>query len=137
MLLSDYVLPAAGVYIAYRIVYWLLVTNWDSVLLKTAEKGDLKKLQEALSKKAKIETRMEQDITPLIIATINNHSSIISALLAAGASPDTRDEEGRTALMFAAKNGSVEVVQMLLAKGADPNMKSFTGLTPLILAACT
>jgi uncharacterized protein len=135
LFLSEWVIPAAIVFGVIKLIQYLFITNWDEVLFTAARNGDVQKLQEAIRKKANIEVKKRFEITPLMIAVVNNHSAAVSALIAAGANIDARDEEGRSALLFAAQKGSVDIVQMLLAKGADPNTKSLSGNSPLILSA--
>ena len=135
LFLSDWVLPVVGVVVAYFLFKYLFITDWDDKLYCAARDGDLKVVQEAIRKKANIEIKKRYELTPLMVAVLNNHGAIVSALIAVGAKVDTRDEEGRGALTFAAQKGFVDIVQMLLAKGADPNTKTFNGVTALILAA--
>jgi ankyrin repeat protein len=60
-------------------------------------------------------------LTPLMIAATNGSSSVVQALLAAGADPGVRSADGATPLMTAAASGSVEAVAFLLERGADVN----------------
>ena len=135
LFLSEWIIPTAIIFGIFKLIQYLFVTNWDDVLFKAAKDGNITKLQEAIRAKANIEVKKRYGITPLMMAVINSHSPIVSALIAVGANIDARDDEGRSALLFAAQKGSVDIVQMLLAKGADPNTKSFNSNSPLILAA--
>lgn len=136
LFVSNYILPLAALYAVLKLLQYFLVKDWDLVLLKAARDGELNLLQEAILKKGNIETRQrETEVTPLIVASINNQKAILSALISAGANVDARDAEGRVALMFAAKMGFIDIVQILLAKGSDANARGYDGTTALILAA--
>ena len=62
-------------------------------------------------------------------------TTLIQALLDAGADHAALDETGETALMHAAHAGHLEAVQTLLAAGATPDFKSQQGWTALAKAA--
>lgn len=136
LFISNYIFPLAALFVVLKILKYFLIKDWDLVLLKAARDGELKLLQEAIVKKGNIEIKQRNtEITPLIVAAINNQKAILSALISAGANVDARDAEGRVALMFAAKMGYIDIVQILLAKGSDANSRGYDGTTALILAA--
>lgn len=63
------------------------------------------------------------------------HRDLVSALLAAGASPDAREPGGATALHLACTWGHEDVVARLLAAGASVDVRDGERRTPLMLAA--
>jgi hypothetical protein len=71
----------------------------------------------------------------LMLAAYNNHPSVLSWLLGAGAVPDVRCYEHNTALMKAAWSGATECVVRLIRAGADVNAAEQEGMTPLMIAA--
>jgi len=74
--------------------------------------------------------------TALSIAVKSRNSSIVSALVEAGAFRDCRDSDGSTPLMYAARAGLLDVAALLIEKGCDVNAASQkSGKTALILAA--
>jgi len=52
--------------------------------------------------------------TPLILATIAGHESVVSQLLARKAKSETRDHLGRTAMHYASMNGYTSILHILL-----------------------
>lgn len=134
--ISNYVIPLAIAAAVVKILIYFFIKDWNLVLLKAASDGELSILNEAIRKKGNLEaTQGENEVTPLMLATINNHNAILSALISAGANVDARDAEGRVALMYAAQKGFIDIVQILLAKGSDSNSKGYDGTSALILAA--
>src|SRR5258706_13501787 len=81
--------------------------------------------------------------TPLIIATVENQTEMVSFLLSNGADPEGRDREGYTALFYAAHNLksenangiTVPSVKLLLTHGAKVNVQGNDDTTPLAWAA--
>merc|ERR1711988_608656 len=71
--------------------------------------------------------------TPLMIAAMNEHSTIIEILLQYNADTATTDEDGNNALHWAAENKTTTTVQLLLnnRKLEDINHKDTYGDTPL------
>jgi ankyrin repeat protein len=75
--------------------------------------------------------------TPLSLAAIYGHPSVVQLLLTTGqVDPNSKSNSGRTPLSYAAINRHPSVVQLLLTTGqVDPNSKSNSGRTPLSYAA--
>jgi ankyrin repeat protein len=82
-----------------------------------------------------VESRGTADGTPLCGAASWGHTSVLRALLAAGADPGMPESDGFTALAWAIRGGSYDSVALLLDAGADPNQSDSQGRTPLLLAA--
>lgn len=73
---------------------------------------------------AKVDTQEHwMKMTPLMLAVVNGHATVASALLDAGASLDLMDAEGNTAADVARANGHVELAGQLEQHAAQ----SFTG----------
>jgi uncharacterized protein len=74
--------------------------------------------------------------SPLFLASREGQSSVVEALLKAGAEADARSSTGSTPLMLAAASGNVEAVRLLLDARADPTAKETArGQTALMFAA--
>lgn len=71
------------------------------------------------------------------LATQDSSTEVISALIAAGASPNCQNPYGMTPLHWAAINGQFDRAQALLEGGANPNLRNREGKTPLELATTT
>ena len=73
-------------------------------------------------------------MTPLMMATLSGHHSVVELLIARGASVDARDLAGRTALWFAALASDLELARRLRVAGADPLIPDLERWSPLDLA---
>ena len=62
---------------------------------------------------------MRDGTTALHTATYKGHTSVVAALIAAGAMVQARCHDGVAALLMAAKSGRDELVRMLLAAKAE------------------
>jgi ankyrin repeat protein len=71
---------------------------------------------------------------PLLRASVEGHTNIIRALLAANANVHLVDRHGGNALHAAAGGGAVDVIPILLAAGANINQVDLYNGTPLHLA---
>ncbi|KIY04223.1 uncharacterized protein Z520_00917 [Fonsecaea multimorphosa CBS 102226] len=102
-------------------------------LHRAAQGVDINVLRIFLQLTDDIDTRANDGVTPLLLAT---DLGIVKALLAAGANINARHgQNGYTPLHFAAKESSQQVVEILVERGADINARSNTGRTPLWEAA--
>jgi ankyrin repeat protein len=69
--------------------------------------------------------------SPLRLAAINGHKTMVELLLSRKAAVDARSNAGFTALYDVAGRGYKAVAEVLLAHGADVNAKADDGRTPL------
>lgn len=76
-----------------------------------------------------------QNWTPLMIAIIEGHREVVSALLEYGVEVNAGNHQGWTALRFAVSMDETEILRSLLAVGADANMADHEGKTALMQAA--
>lgn len=79
-----------------------------------------------------VETRTEQDESPLMIAAIQGQLDIAKLLITRGADVN---KPGWTALHYAASRGHVEVMHLLLENHAYIDAASPNNTTPLMMAA--
>ena len=63
------------------------------------------------------------NLTALMYASKNGHTTCVKLLLEAGANVNLQDRDNRTALMYGATNGYDDCVELLLKTGADVNTK--------------
>jgi ankyrin repeat protein len=102
-----------------------------------AQKGDLELAQTLLYAGANVRaTTRVGGYTPLLIASKSGNTSIVEALLGAGADPNGATTNGATPLMLAAQGGSAAAVNALLERKADVNAKEkVKGETALMIAS--
>lgn len=88
-----------------------------------------------LKNNAKPELFIEEEYTPLILATQKNNIKVIELLLEYKSDPD-RIISNTSAMITASRKGFLEVVALLLNKGANPNLHiKENNATPLFVAA--
>ena len=111
-------------------------------LFLAAQSGDLEAVVAAL-----VYTGLDVDVarndgrTPLFIAALKGHSSVVAALIEAGADVDKgldagclrgRDTLGATPILVAVLNGHAAVVAALAEAGAEMDMALENGCTLLV-----
>lgn len=134
----------------------------DKDLRKAAEKGDLTKIHQLLSKEADVNAKDDKGVTALMLAAGKGHAEVVQALLDAGAEVEAKDNTGLTAAMRAERSGYADIVKLLnrprsstteteqlraeaakgnvsrlqelLKAGADVNAKDPSGVTALMEA---
>lgn len=86
---------------------------------------------------ANVNARANDNRTPLMIASENNHLNAAIFLTDHGANVDLQDREGYTSLHYAAGNisDSCDVLDFLITNGADVNAFTNDKFTPLIIAS--
>ena len=111
--------------------------------MDAAAAGDARKVEELLSKGARVDARNENDVTALTLAADKGHTSTVELLLSKGAAVNTRKEpfllHQLTPLLAAAQNGHTQVCRLLLRTGTaklEDRRQDLLGYgTPLLLAA--
>ncbi len=102
-----------------------------------AAHGSLKAIEELLRAEPQSLTINEQDHfghTALILAVINNHPEVLTALIKAGADIEIMTSYGYTPLMTAAITGHVICAEILIRAGAHLKTQNERGQTALSLA---
>lgn len=85
---------------------------------------------------AKIETPLENGVTPLIAAVFTQHKTCVQAMLAReGVDVNRADNGGATSLTYAVMLGDSSITELLIHAGADIECRLKNGTTPLIVAA--
>ncbi|MEM4359477.1 MAG: ankyrin repeat domain-containing protein [Candidatus Bilamarchaeaceae archaeon] len=103
----------------------------NAQLLKAAEEGNIKEVEELLTKGADVNAEDEYGWTALMRAVGGRETKIARMLIEKGADVNAKNGFGRTALMYAARNKDTEMVRMLIEKGADVNAEDKFGWTAL------
>eukprot|EP00499_Haloplacidia_sp_CaronLabIsolate_P006726 CAMPEP_0196770746 /NCGR_PEP_ID=MMETSP1104-20130614/1311_1 /TAXON_ID=33652 /ORGANISM="Cafeteria sp., Strain Caron Lab Isolate" /LENGTH=390 /DNA_ID=CAMNT_0042140861 /DNA_START=108 /DNA_END=1276 /DNA_ORIENTATION=+ len=109
----------------------------NAALFHAVEACDQEGVAELVSRGAQIDAVSEQSgRTPLYVACLYQHLSLVHTLLRLGASVDQHTHNSRrTAMHAAAELGWVEGVKALLDAGASPYAPDDSGTTPLHVAA--
>ena len=79
----------------------------------------------------------ERGMTPLHNAVYSGCTTLVDALITAGANVNMEDDRGNTPLHMAVYTGYAPVVVALIAGGANVNMEDYNGDTPLHMARFT
>jgi len=112
----------------------LLPHTPNATLHKAALCGSRCVVEMLIAAGADVNTKNEQESTPLDMAALRGHRNIADILLQHGANPDTKDKIGSTPLHWAAFQGHVDVVELLATHSKDVNVKNADGKTPLEVA---
>jgi len=107
----------------------------NTPLHAAARSGNNSVVRELLRHGAAVDSRGEDDMTPLFLAAATNDGNeCIRVLIQNGADVSAEDCERRTAFLMAAQNGMLENTRVLLEHGADINKTAEDGWTAL--ASC-
>ena len=104
-------------------------------LHQAARNGDLDSVNHfIIAHRADVNVKKKSGWTSLHFAAEFGYTSVVSALIAAGADVNAKEESGgSTPLHSAASSGHLSVSWALIAAGADLNMKNNDGETPLVI----
>jgi excisionase family DNA binding protein len=104
-------------------------------LHRAVDDGDFAALKSLIEAGADLNSRSNDEWTPLMLATIKGHTAMIQILLKNGADSNARNRKGWTALMFACSMSDVDNMRILLTEGANVNARDKEGKTALMQAA--
>ena len=114
-----------------KIVVCVIYLQLCSLLLR---KAMLMFLSCLVENGADVNALIDNDHTPLMIASRKSRVNAVTFLVEHGADMDLQDKKGKTALHYAVRCDSPEVAQKLLTLGAT-QLKNSQGLTPLLSAS--
>ena len=104
------------------------------LLERGAGKGSATSSDSLVRQGSAIDSRDNNDATPLMLAAGGDFVKVIDLLVGAGSSLASQDEFGLSPLHYAAEGGHVEAVTNLLSHGADPDAMDENGKTPAEVA---
>jgi len=108
-------------------------SSWDYFQLVAA--ADVAGIVNCQADRALIDVSNSQGMTPLLVACREGMTSVVEALIRAGADPLRSNTEGSTPLMFAkdygVRSGDYSVCRVLLDAGSDPLVPDRFGRTVL------
>ncbi|MEI0494864.1 ankyrin repeat domain-containing protein [Brachyspira intermedia] len=109
----------------YSIVEMIVNANADLKMMGTYRSGN--------------DDGINYNMTPLMVASYNNHDLIVRLLLDKGSDINYINEYGANALFYAIGRGNNDIARLLLERGADANIVATYGpygnITPLALAS--
>ena len=108
----------------------------EAVILKAAEKGNLKLVQQLLHQDPDMVNLADDDgYTPLHRACYSNKIEMVKCLIVNGANLSAVTIDGWQPIHSAAQWGNAQILRILVSSGADINARSNGGNTPFHLAA--
>lgn len=112
----------------------LPVSELRKRMLDASRTGDVGKIEQLLRAGVGVNTRNEENETPLIIAARHGKTPIVKLLISKGADIEAASNSRATALMAACRKGHSRIAEMLMAEEAKLNTKESGGLSPLAVA---
>jgi hypothetical protein len=100
-----------------------------------AGEGDIERVKGLLKDRADVNARDAENATPLHVASLSGHKSVLGLLLTNDADASARDNDGATPLHLTAIKGHTAAAALLLASRVNVNAKANDGSTPLHVAA--
>lgn len=104
-----------------------------NLLIKSCKEGNLQAVQMVINdySNAHLNSKNDEENTPLHFACMKGHTKIAALLLARNADPNIQSKSGWTPLHWACMNGHSEITTLLLANGANPTIQNNFGNTAL------
>jgi uncharacterized protein len=108
--------------------------DYDQPLINAAWRQSLERVQKLLDEGADVNSKTDNGLTALMMASQRNRIDVAKLLLDRGADVNARRNMDWTALMDSAVRGHMKLVKLLLDKGADVHAKTADGRTALKIA---
>ena len=103
---------------------------------EAAEGGHLEVIKLMASKHPNVDCQAEDGVTPLWLATSQDHQRLTTFLLQYDVNVNATDRDtGLRILHHVSKNGNMEIFESLLERNPDPDPSDHGGVTPLMAAA--
>ena len=105
---------------ANQLGFWFMENplHLNNALLSTAKAGVSKKIEDLLSRGAKVNVRDKNGTTPLMHAAARGNLKAVETLSRLGANMDLMDNQEMTALDYAIDNGRIITAVYLRSQGA-------------------
>ncbi|KAK7094582.1 uncharacterized protein [Littorina saxatilis] len=105
--------------------------KWTRFMFAACKEGDVTTVKECLCYHATADSKVENGLTPLHIASYNCHVDIASLLADLDANLNATDKSGLAPLHYACHRQCLETVQLLVERGGLVNAVDYEGTTPL------
>ena len=103
-------------------------------LIQASENGDLALVRTILATEVNIDAVDDRGRTAVMAATHGNHSSVVQALIDAGANIHIQDNMRDNPFLYAGAEGLLEILRLTIAAGADTKLVNRYGGSALIPA---
>ena len=107
----------------------------NNYLMLAASAGQVPAINWLIKHGAEIDTKTEENATPLVLAVANNNTEAVKALLQYKPDVNVMTLYSETPLLAAAKNGNIDMAEALIRDSANINLADKHGATPLHYAS--
>jgi len=104
-------------------------------IMDAAKAGNTSKVEQILSFGADVDSRDEENDTPLIVASRFGHEETVRVLLGKGADAGATNNSRADSVSAAAEGGYAKVLRLLVDAGTAVDARNVDGFTPLALAS--
>ena len=107
----------------------------NNYLLLSASSGQITAMRWLIKHGAEIESKTDEEATPLMLAVVNNKVEAVKTLLQYKPDVNVMTLYSETPLLAAVKNGNLDIAEELIQDSANINIKDTHGATPLHYAS--
>lgn len=106
-------------------------TNWKEEIFENLNDNNIDKLRDLLKNCDSKELKLNDNISFLSIACMNEQINTVKLLIEKGCDVNEKDHLGKTMLHEMCRTGNIEIIKLLIKNGARLNEQSNTGKTEL------
>ena len=106
-------------------------TNWKEEIFDNLNDNNIDKLRDLLKNCDSKELKLNDNISFLSIACMNEQINTVKLLIEKGCDVNEKDHLGKTMLHEMCRTGNIEIIKLLIKNGARLNEQSNTGKTEL------
>ena len=106
-------------------------TNWKEEIFDNLNDNNIDKLRDLLKNCDSNELKLNDNISFLSIACMNEQINTVKLLIEKGCDVNEKDHLGKTMLHEMCRTGNIEIIKLLIKNGARLNEQSNTGKTEL------
>lgn len=98
--------------------------RYQTIFIESVALGDLELVCMMVERGAIVDDRLNDNMTPLIVATRKKFPDMVELLLNMGANPSLKDKLGKTALMYAKQDNNEVIINLLIDADINITKKS-------------